>query len=368
MKNHFINLIFVGLTFASCNEKETTDLDFVTTKFQENADKIKIVQYDNNRIDSSMAQNVFWNNKGTAILERKKDDKIHGFSFYGKRTDVENEHLYDNGYGFEISPASKTYEIEDPRGIAGSPGGQMTVKNIFKLDSVYESRELIEEEDRYIIQYTFEPDTVYNVTDQTKVIELRKEDFFPTKITYRSNMLGKSTMYQYNLSNIKINEEVETTIADIKNRISDYEVIQPKERSPSSILNKKFPKINLPNLKDQDEVINLSQGKLILLDFWEVWCGPCIRSFPKIEELHQKYGNNLQVVGIVTQSPESAIKLVDNKTVTFLNLKGDNEIHSKYGVDSFPRYFLIDSQGIVQKEYFGYSENIEKDIQSLIGG
>lgn len=361
-------LFLTILLVISCKEQEKVDLNYITAKFQENADKISVVQYDNHRIDSSMAQNVFWNHKGTAILERKEKDTFHGFSFYGKRNDIEKEYLYDKGNGFEISSGSEKYELENPYGIIGSPGGQMTVKNIFKLDSIYDTVKLTKEGDNYILKYTYEPDTVYNITDQTKVVELRKEDFFPIKITYRSKALGKSTMHQYNLSNIKINEEVQTSISDIKNSISGYEVIQKKKRAPNPVLNKEFPKISLPYLKSEKEIFDLEKGKYILLDFWEVWCGPCIKSFPKVEELNRKYQDDLQIVGIVTESKESAINLIEKKGVTFLNLFGDKDIHTDYQVNSYPRYFLIDKNGIVQKEYFGFSSEIEKDINNLIKG
>lgn len=360
-------LFLIILLVSSCKEQEKVDFNFVTSKFKENADNIKVVQYDNHRIDSSMAQNVFWNHKGTAILERKENDTFHGFSFYGKRNDVDKEYLYDNGNGFEISPRNEKYELEHPYGVIGSPGGQMTVKSIFKLDSIYESGKLIEKDDKYILKYTYKPDTVYNITDQTKVVELRKEDFFPTKITYRSNALGKNTMYQYNLSNIKINQEVKTSISDIKNSISDYKVIQKKITAPNPVLYKEFPKIKLPNLKNKDQIVYLEKGKFILIDFWEVWCGPCIQSFPKVEELNRKYQDYLQIVGIVTESKESAVKLIEKKGVTFLNLFGDKNVHKDYQVNSYPRYFLIDKNGIIQNEYFGFSSEIEKDIKNMIG-
>lgn len=361
-------LILIFLLVLGCKEEEKVDFNYVTSKFQENADNIKIVQYDNHRIDSSMAQNIFWNNKGTAILEKNENDTYHGFSFYARRNDIEKEYLYDKGNGFEISTTTESYEIKHPFGIIGSPGGQMTVKNIFKLDSVFESGKLVEKEDKYILIYNFTPDTLYNITDQTKIVELRKKDFFPTKITYRSKALGKNTMHQYNLSNIKLNDEVQTSISDIKNRISDYEVIQKKKRDLNPILNKEFPKVSLPHLNDKNQIFKLEKGKFTLIDFWEVWCGPCIKSFPKVEKLSKKYHDDLQIVGIVTESEESAVKLIEKKGVTFLNLFGDKNIHKEYQVNSYPRYFLIDRNGIVQKEYFGFSNEIEEDIINMIRG
>ena len=65
----------------------------------------------------------------------------------------------------------------------GSPGGQMIPQNLFYLDSVYKSRTLIENEERFILKYEYFDDTVYNATEITKSIELTKDNFFPLKIT-----------------------------------------------------------------------------------------------------------------------------------------------------------------------------------------
>jgi len=361
----YIYTILLSILVISCT-KEKIDFDYVTSKFKENSNKINIVQYNDQRIDSSMAQNVFWNNKGFAVLEKNPNDKFFGYSFYGKREDIDKEYLYDNDNGFEISRQSKEYGIRHPFEIIGSPGGQMTVKHIFSLDSVYQTVDLTETKEKYILKYTFENDTIYNVTDQSRVVELRKTDFFPIKITYRSKMLGKSTMNQHILSDIKINDDVSLSIDKIKNIIADYNVVQEEKNIVNPILNNKFPEIRLPKLTDNNDIVSLNTGKLILIDFWEVWCGPCIKSFPKVEELNKKYKEKVQVLGIVSESRESAIKLVEKKGVTFTNLFGNKEMHKKYGVNSYPRYFLINKDGIVINEYFGFSDEIETDINELL--
>ncbi len=358
--------LFITMFAISCTEKEKVTLDDVTARFKENIEKIKVVAYDNHRILISEGQNVSWDNTGNALIERNPDDKFFGFSFYGKRNDIDKEYLYDNGNGFEILKADKKYAIEHPYSVIGSPGGQMVVNRIFELDSIYKSAALTEEDDKYILTYTFEPDTVYNVTDQVKIIELRKEDLFPVKITINSKMLGKKNVNQHSLSNIRINDEVKRSIKELRASIFNYDVIVPEKVEGNPILNKTFPAIKLSNLLDENELIELKPDRLILLDFWEVWCGPCIRSFPKVESLSKKYSGDLQVIGIVSQSKESAIKQVKKKNISFTNVVGNKEILANYNVNSYPRYFLIDKNGIVKKEYYGFSEAIEEAIKTMI--
>ena len=358
----------LALVVIGCSEKEAVTIEYVTERFNENAANIQRVSYNDHRIDSSVAQNVFWDFKGEALLERNEKDEFFGFSFYGKRDGYEKEYLYDNENGFEISHNSKNYSIEHPYQVIGSPGGQLTVKQIFSLDTIYKTVEVFEKDDRFLLTYTFEPDTTYNVTDQVRIVELRKEYFFPVKVTYRSKMLDKETMNQHTLSNIKINDQVTTSIATKKNEISDYEVIQEanSEDYVNPIINSAFPEMQLPYLTNTNQNFTLESGKITLIDFWEVWCGPCIKSFPKVETLHKKYQNDVQIIGIATEGEESAKKLIAKKGVTFPNLLGTKEVHAAYNVNSFPRYFLIDKKGIVQKEYFGFSEDIENDIKKLI--
>ncbi len=365
MKRNTLLFLSAFLILISCGQNKEVDAHYVISQFKENSREIEKAEYKVQRIDTFPGGEV-WNNTGFALVERNKKDEIFKFSFYGKRNDDDKVYLYDNGNGFQINNSDKNYRLVYSGGILGSPGGQMVVENIFNLDSTYKTVELIEEENRYLLKYTFEPDTVYDITDREETVELRKNDFFPIKVTYQANKLGKNTVTQHILSDIKINNAVTNSISDYKDLVSNYDVIQPTITAPNNILNQKSPLIELSNLLDENETIILKTGKLMLIDFWEVWCSPCIKSFPKVEELSKKYPDKLRVVGIVSQSKESAKKLVKNKNISFLNLIGTNDLLEKYSVNSYPRYFLIDMDGIVRKEYYGFSDDIEKDIKTII--
>ncbi|MBK7709857.1 MAG: TlpA family protein disulfide reductase [Bacteroidales bacterium] len=242
----------------------------------------------------------------------------------------------------------------------------MISPNIFYLDSIYKTVEILKDEGYYVLKFQFENDTVYNVTDRYKIVKLKKDNFFPVEIVQTYKILGNKTVIQLILSDIKINDQIQTSIQDYKSKLIDFDIIQPEKISENKILRLKYPPISLSNLLNESDTIYLKINKLTLVDFWEVWCGHCIASFPKVEELKKKYMDQLQVIGIVTQDKGNAIKLIKAKAITFTNLLGNNELLKIYNVNSFPRYFLIDNKGIVQKEYFGFSDQIEKDIKGMI--
>jgi thiol-disulfide isomerase/thioredoxin len=354
------------ITVLGCKVEQKVDSHFVTEKFKEHSEQISRFEYNVQRIDTFPSGGV-WNNTGYALIEKNKEDDIFGFSFYGKRSDIPKGFLYDEGIGYTIFKEDKLYETESATyHFLGKPGGQMIYPKIFLLDTVYQSMKLIEDEDKYILEYKFDDDTVYNVTNSTKRIELDKNSFFPLKVTKRSEVLGNKVVRKMIFSDVKVNDDVSNSIYEIKNELADFEVKQELPQTCEVANGKVFHPVTLPNLLKDLQSVDLKFDRLTLIDFWEVWCGPCIKSMPEVEKLKSKYKTKLQVVGIITENNEKAKMLVNEKGVSFLNLIGNKDFLKTYNVDSWPRYFLVDENRIIVKEYFGFSEQIEKDIAELV--
>ncbi len=78
-----------------------------------------------------------------------------------------------------------------------------------------------------------------------------------------------------------------------------------------------------------EQAINAAKGKVILIDCWATWCPPCVASFPKLVEKHQKYANKgLAVISISLDRPTDGPKVIaflqkHNATFTNLHLKVD---------------------------------------------
>jgi len=356
--------ILILITCISCNKK--IEYQNIKTRFIESSNIIDKVEYKIQRIDSFASGDV-WNNTGFALIEKDSNDPVFGFSFYGKRDDVSDDYIYDKGVGFEINNKNKTYKAnKESYGFIGSPGGQMIVQDIFYLDTIYQSVIISETKNSYVLSYKFVNDTIYNISNISKTVELNKSDLFPVKTIRKSRQLDKNSVHQVVLSAVKINKEVTSLISNYKNELKNYKLIKPKQQQVSKLLLKKAPEINLSNLFVQDNVVNIKANKLTLIDFWEVWCEPCIASLSKIERLQNKFKENLQVVGIVSEDTKIAIKLLEKKHITFLNLIGNDSVKNAFNINSWPRYFLINKKGIIENEYFGFSEQIEKDIDKFI--
>ena len=270
----------LALVFIGCTQQGEVDLGHVLAEFNKQAATIKKIEYRAHRIDTFAGGRV-WDNKGYALIERNHGDSVFGFSFYGKRDDVPAGHIYDGGFGFVVLQDSGSYRVFNTGyGFLGMPGGQMIVPQIFQLPEGYKTAELSSTPRHFVITYTFEDDTVYEVTNWVRVIELDKKTFLPVKLTEYKTKLGDRIVQQVLLGSVKVNDQVRASIAGHKYRLQGYKLVPSGAPKPSGLIGSAFPPLALPLLNGPNEVFRLKPGKVALVDIWEVWCGPCIRSLP----------------------------------------------------------------------------------------
>ncbi|MDT0557063.1 TlpA disulfide reductase family protein [Ichthyenterobacterium sp. W332] len=364
--------IFVFLAIIicfSCKQEDVITYDEVVLKFNETSNSIQKLSYNVRRIDSFPSRdggaiNV-WDNNGSSLIEINNKDEVFGFNFYGKMNNKPFTTIYDQGNVFYLDDEEKTYE-QDKGGyfVLGSPGGQMVSTSFFKLDSIFETIKVTPNKLGYKINYTFADDTVYLVTNRIKIVQLN-EEFIPIHVRTSSYSQGEKQTGDYVFTDIKVNDAVSENISEKKMILASYEKEVQEESLPSPLLNKKLPELIFKDIVT-DANIKLNTDKLLLIDFWEIWCGWCIKAFPKVDALNNTYSKDLQIIGVVTESRDKAIEMIEAKHSKISHGFMDKSILDKFQVNSFPRYFLVDKKGIVRKEYFGFSENIENDIKSLI--
>jgi peroxiredoxin len=106
------------------------------------------------------------------------------------------------------------------------------------------------------------------------------------------------------------------------------------------------------------------KGKYVLLDFWEVWCGPCRMSMTHLNDLQKKYREKgLVVIGITQDNPAIAAKIARDKGLNYINVQGNEKMKTFYRVMEIPQYYLINKEGII---IYAGKNGFEKKIEEII--
>lgn len=125
------------------------------------------------------------------------------------------------------------------------------------------------------------------------------------------------------------------------------------------------------DLPSKSSNIRLSdfRGKIVYLDFWASWCGPCKQSFPWMNAMHEKYkSEGLVVLAINLDSNiEDAHKFLSSNNANF-SVAFDNKgaTPRTYSVKGMPSSFIISREGKIIFQHVGFNENDKNKLEQKI--
>lgn len=126
--------------------------------------------------------------------------------------------------------------------------------------------------------------------------------------------------------------------------------------------NAQAPDFTLRQLSGPNLRLAEQRGRVVMVNFWATWCGPCRVELPHLSRLHDKYrGSGFVLLGVnIDEDPTLARALVGKMGLTFpVLLDSEKKVVGAYDLNAMPATVLIDRDGRVRHLHRGYKEGVE---------
>jgi thiol-disulfide isomerase/thioredoxin len=373
-------IAFISILW-SCLQVSAQSGEEMLKKMYDAISSIENLSYVMHRIDTFREGRV-WNNKGYAILQKNRNNADYPFLLYGKRDD-NFEFIFNGVDALNVNHNEKTYEFEFSkhyRTFVGNPAGQMIISEMilpelpFTQQRGYGYSEVTYEEkvDRYVIKLKYPSNPLYDIKTVFKEFHIDKQHYIPFyKYHIVDTYSGEKYVGEESLTEIKINEPGIIVPDFDYELLASYKQIE-RDYSFVSQLGKLLgivaPELELENLEGERAKLSDLRGKVVLLNFWEIWCGPCIESIPKINDMVNKYASEDFAVWSIVSDDKTFSKVpsfVTRRDFNYPVYYGTKDDAEKYYVKGVPEYVIIDRNGIIKYATAGYSTNIEIELDKL---
>jgi thiol-disulfide isomerase/thioredoxin len=128
------------------------------------------------------------------------------------------------------------------------------------------------------------------------------------------------------------------------------------------------PNFKLADLSGREVSLDQFRGKIVMLDFWATWCGPCRLTMPVLENLQKEYPQVLTLLAINLAEPRDLVRsYVQRQNISsMVLLDQDGRVGEAYRSESIPMQVLIDQKGVIRRVTVGYSSRLANQLRSAI--
>lgn len=149
--------------------------------------------------------------------------------------------------------------------------------------------------------------------------------------------------------------------------------VAQRRANVTDLKGKPMPEFTTTSLTGQTVTKNSLRGKVVVMDFWATWCGPCKAASPKVQKMHEEWkSKGVVVMGMNTferndKTGENARKYMKENNYTFKQTINNDAFARRIGVSGVPTFIVMDQRGVVREVSVGFNERaIRAAVEALI--
>lgn len=199
---------------------------------------------------------------------------------------------------------------------------------------------------------------------------IARSDHLPRRVERLIAVSGNKTSLTTVLSGIEADPDVSDSIFRVA-KPAGFSSAPPAAGRRDNLLpqGEEAPDFTLKDATGKEVSLKSLRGKIVYMDFWATWCGPCRMAMPAMQKLYEKYaGEPVAIYGINCRERRRAdpVAFMKQQKITYPILLNGDRVAQAYRVSGIPAFYLIGPDGKVMASFAGYSAQAEHYVDQLI--
>lgn len=185
------------------------------------------------------------------------------------------------------------------------------------------------------------------ISDLTRIVDSSPHAVVRAEALFRRGMVRRET------EKSKARQDFESAVAEAPDSDAGKKAAERLAASTPLKVGDQAPDFEGRRLSGGTFKLSELRGRIVLVDFWGMWCGPCVAQLPKLRNLRQQFaGKPFEIVGIDSDADVEALRrfVTANRIdwITVLDGSTDGPVAKSWRLDSWPTSFLLDGEGVIQ--------------------